>query len=143
MCKSPRRRFLLALSSLFARGASAAAAAAGDQPGRTFLQVTRYDRMPEKFFKPYFDAIDKYYSPALSKAPGLLLLKRFRHYDLPEKICIQLWESEQAAKWQDSKEARELWARAMNEVPPGNKDYREPMHSLAHYHYILEASFKG
>ena len=58
MWKGPRRRFLLSLSALFAKGAALlAAAAAGDLPGRTFLQITRYDRMPEKFFKPYFDAI--------------------------------------------------------------------------------------
>jgi len=144
MWKSPRRTFLMAVSAVFAKGASAASAAAGEQPGRTFLQITRYERMPEKFFKPYVDAIDKHYTPALAKAPGLLLCKRFRHYDLPERIWIQLWESEQAAKWQDSKQARDLWNQAMNEVPPGvSREYREPMHSFAHYHYILEASFKG
>ena len=69
MWKSPRRRFLLALSAVFAKGASLSAAAAGDQPGRTFLQITRYDRMPEKSMKAYFDAIDKHYTPALQKAP--------------------------------------------------------------------------
>ena len=145
MWKGPRRRFLLSLSALFAKGAAlSAAAAAGDQPGRTFLQITRYDRMPEKFFKPYFDAIDRHYTPALAKAPGLLLCKRFRHYDLPEKIGVQLWESEQAAKWQDGKEAMDLWKQAMSELPAGlSGEYRVPMHSFAHYHYILEASFKG
>jgi hypothetical protein len=139
MWNNHRRKFLMFMSALFARSAAAA-----DQPARGFLQITRYDRMPEKYFKPYFDAIDKYYTPALARAPGLLMMKRFRHYDLPEKICVQLWESEQAAKWQDSETARELWKQAMNEVPRGlSPEYREPMHSFAHYHYILEASFKG
>src|SRR5713226_1187040 len=105
MSQSPRRSFLMAFSALFTKGASAA----GDQAGRTFLQITRYDRMPEKFLKPYFDAVDKFYTPALAKAPGLLMFKRFRHYDLPERIAVQLWESEQAAKWQDSKPAMDLW----------------------------------
>src|SRR5215472_8629133 len=82
---SARRRFLMGLSAVFAKGAAVASAAAGDQAGRTFLQITRYERMPEKFFKPYVDAIDKHYTPALATAPGLLMCKRFHHYDLPER----------------------------------------------------------
>src|SRR5690242_14712397 len=129
MLRSQRRKFLLALSALFAKGAAISAAASGDQPGRTFLQITRYDRMPEKFLKPFFDAVDKHYTPALAKAPGLLMFKRFRHYDLPEKISIQLWESEEAAEWQDSKQAKELWSRAMSQVPAGlSPEYLQPMH---------------
>ena len=144
MLKSPRRKFLLAVSALFAKGARLSAAAAGDQPGRTFLQITRYDRMPEKFFKSYFDAIDKHFTPALAKAPGLLMFKRFKHYDLPEKISVQLWESEDAAKWQDSKQAMDLWKRAVSEIPAGmSPEYLQPMHSFASFHYILEKSFKG
>ena len=140
MVRNPRRNFLMAFCALFAKGAPAP----GDEAERTFLQITRYDRMPEKFFKPYFDAIEKYYAPALAKAPGLLMFKRFRHYDLPEKIALQLWESEQAAKWQDSEPAMALWQRAMREVPAGlSPEYLQPMHSFAHYHYILESSFKG
>jgi hypothetical protein len=99
--------------------------------------------MPEKLLKPFFDAIDKHYTPALVKAPGLLMFKRFRHYDLPEKIAIQLWVSEEAAKWQDSREAMDLWKRAMREVPGLSREYMEPMHSFAHYHYVLMDSFKG
>jgi hypothetical protein len=130
----------MVLSALFTKGSPAAS----EQTGRTFLQITRYDRMPEKFFKPYFDAVDKYYAPALVKAPGLLLFKRFRHYDLPEKVALQLWESEESAKWQDSKSALDLWQQAMREVPAGlSPEYLQPMHSFAHYHYILESSFKG
>jgi hypothetical protein len=38
----------------------------------------------------------------------------------------------------------DLWKRAMSEVPPGlSREYLEPMHSFAHYHYILSDSFKG
>jgi hypothetical protein len=142
MFNTPRRGFLFALSALFTRRTSAAAPP-GDQVGRTFLQITRYDRMPEKFMKPYFEAVDKYWAPALVKAPGLLMFKRFHHYDLPEKIAIQLWESEEAAKWQDSKEAKELWARTIQAIPAGlSPEYLRPMHSFAHYHYVLDRSFK-
>jgi heme-degrading monooxygenase HmoA len=136
----PRRDFLLAFAALFS-----AASLSGAQAGRTFLQLTRYDRMPEKFFKPYFDAVDRHYSPGLSKAAGLLLYQRFRHYDLPERISIQLWESEQAAKaWHDAEPAKTLWQRAVREMPKGiSPEYLQPMHSFAHYHYILEESFKS
>jgi hypothetical protein len=83
----PRENFcwLLALYGQTAKG----------QTGQVFLQLTLYDRIPEKGLKPYFDAIDREYIPEM---PGLISYQRFRHYDLPEKASIELWKTEQAAR---------------------------------------------
>ena len=89
MLSRPRRRFLIALGSLFGPPAPATQTGAIATKGRTFLQLSRYDRMPEKYFKPYFEAIDQHYTPAMLKAPGLLRYQRFRHYDLPERTSAR------------------------------------------------------
>jgi quinol monooxygenase YgiN len=145
MLSRPRRRFLIALGTLFGPPAPATQTGAIATKGRTFLQLSRYDRMPEKYFKPYFEAIDQHYTPAMLKAPGLLRYQRFRHYDLPERIGIELWESEQAAKaWHDSADAKALWERATSQFRSRlSPEYLQAMHSFAHYHYILEESFKA
>jgi len=78
-----KRDFLLALLALYGQTAKG-------KEGQVFLQLTLYDRIPEKGLKPFFDAIDREYIPALKKAPGLISYQRFRHYDLPEKASIEL-----------------------------------------------------
>lgn len=133
--KLSKREFLF--SALATAGQNANA-----QKGRVFLQLTLYDRIPEKGLKPYFEAIDREYVPETKKAPGLISYQRFRHYDLPEKASVELWESEQAAKaWHESERARKIWKAAMASVPQGlgvGTEYREVMHSMVHRHYFLE-----
>ena len=85
-----KRDFVLALLAL--SGAEVKA------QGPVFLQLTLYERIPEKGLKPYFDAIDKEYVPETKKAPGLISYQRFRHYDLPEKASIEIWKTEQSTK---------------------------------------------
>jgi heme-degrading monooxygenase HmoA len=130
-----KREFLLALLALSGQSAKG-------QTGQVFLQLTLYDRIPEKGLKPYFDAIDREYIPEMKKAPGLISYQRFRHYDLPEKASIELWKTEQAAKaWHEGEKARRIWEAAMKDVPQGigvGTEYRQAMHSMVHRHYFLE-----
>jgi heme-degrading monooxygenase HmoA len=130
-----KREFLLALLALQAQSVKG-------QTGQVFLQLTLYDRIPEKGLKPYFDAIDREYIPEMKKAPGLISYQRFRHYDLPEKASIELWKTEQAAKaWHEGERARRIWEAAMKNVPQGigvGTEYRQAMHSMVHRHYFLE-----
>ena len=130
-----KREFLLALLALSGQSAKG-------QTGQVFLQLTLYDRIPEKGLKPYFDAIDREYIPEMKKAPGLISYQRFRHYDLPEKASIELWRTEQAAKaWHEGEKARRIWEAAMRNVPQGigvGTEYRQAMHSMVHRHYFLE-----
>lgn len=139
-----RRSFLMALGAI-ASSATLSAQTTKAQKGRAFLQLTLYDRMREKFFKPYFAALDKHYTPLMLKAPGLLLYQRFTHYDLPERVSLELWDSEQAAKsWHDGETARAAWQSVVKDVGPGaGAEYMLPMHSIVHRHYILEESFKS
>ena len=130
-----KRDFLLALLALYAQNAKG-------QTGQVFLQLTLYDRIPEKGLKPFFDAIDREYIPEMKKAPGLISYQRFRHYDLPEKASIEVWQTEQAAKaWHEGEKARRIWDAAMKNVPQGigvGTEYRQAMHSMVHRHYFLE-----
>ena len=130
-----KRDFLLALLALYGQNAKG-------QTGQVFMQLTLYDRIPEKGLKPFFDAIDREYIPEMKKAPGLISYQRFRHYDLPEKASIELWKTEQAAKaWHEGETARRIWEAAMKSVPQGigvGTEYRQAMHSMVHRHYFLE-----
>jgi heme-degrading monooxygenase HmoA len=130
-----KRDFLLALLALYGQNAKG-------QAGQVFLQLTLYDRIPEKGLKPYFGAIDREYIPEMKKAAGLISYQRFRHYDLPEKASIELWKTEQAAKaWHEGERARQIWQAAMKTVPQGigvGAEYRQAMHSMVHRHYFLE-----
>ena len=128
-----KRNFLATLLALPAQAIRA-------QKGRTFLQLNIYERIPEKVLPAYFAAIDREYIPAMLKAPGLVSYQRFRHYDLPEKVAVEIWESEEAAKaWHDGERARAIWKRAMEGMPRGvGMEHKEPMHSMVHRHYILE-----
>lgn len=134
-----KRSFLLSLTALLAQGLKVS-------KGRTFLQLNLYDRMPQKIQAAYFQALDRHYAPEMSKAPGLLLYQRFHHYDLPEKVSIEIWESEEAAKaWHDGERARRLWELVVKDLPPRGigAEYRQAMHSMAHRHYTLEESFRA
>src|SRR5437763_16904911 len=115
---------LLALSAQTSKG----------QGGQVFLQLTLFDRIPEKGLKPYFDAIDREYIPQMKKAPGLISYQRFRHYDLPEKASVEIWKTEQAAKdWHEGEKALRIWEAAMKNVPKGigvGYEYRHPMTSM-------------
>ena len=130
-----KRDFIGTLLALYGQTAKA-------QAGQVFLQLTLFDRIPEKGLKPYFDAIDREYVPEMKKAPGLISYQRFRHYDLPEKASIELWKTEQAAKaWHEGERARKIWQAAMQNVPQGigvGTEYRQAMHSMVHRHYFLE-----
>jgi hypothetical protein len=61
------------------------------------------------------------------KAPGLLFYQRYTHYDLPEKVALELWESEQAATatiesgFYDEQSAKFL---TVYRQPPGRGQYR-------------------
>ena len=132
-----KRNFLRSILMLFAQGAQS-------QKSRRLLQLTVYERMPESALKPFFDAIDRQYTPRMAKAPGLISYERYVHYDLPEKVSIEIWESEAAAKaWYEGDTARALWDAAMKTLPKGvPAEYRVPMHSMVHRHYFLEQSFR-
>jgi len=62
-----KRDFLLALLALYGQTAKG-------QTGQVFLQLTLYDRIPEKGLKPYFDAIDREYIPEMKKAKRVMQL---------------------------------------------------------------------
>ena len=128
-----KREFLLSLLALTGQSAR------GAKTGK-FLQLTLYDRMPAILFPGYFAAIDRHYVPETRKARGLISYQRFHHYDLPEKVSLELWESEQAAKaWHDGEQAKRAWSRAVAAMPAGVPlEYRTAMHSMPHHHYILD-----
>jgi hypothetical protein len=58
--------------------------------GQAFLQLARYDRIPKESIPPFFEALGQYYAPVLLKAPGLISYERFRHFDLPFILDLQL-----------------------------------------------------
>lgn len=157
-----RRNFLLALSS-FAAGCEAVSLAmpsvgrAGASPrpdpagapGQAFLQVTLYEQMVKKDARLFFAAIDRYYTPLLLKAPGLISYQRFRHFDLPKVLDLQLWENQKTALgFYDSEAAQKAWKLALSKVPSSilnglSPAYHQETHSDAHRHFILQKSLKA
>src|SRR5262249_985019 len=127
-----KRDFLLALLALYGSNAE-------DRTGQVFLQLTLYDRIPEKGLKPYFDAIDREYIPEMKKGRGLIPYQRFGHNDLREKASIEGWKDEQAARgWHEGEKARLMGGAAMKSVPQGigvGGKSRQAMHSMVHRHY--------
>jgi hypothetical protein len=110
--------------------------------------MTLFDRMPEEQSRPFFEAVDRYYTPVLLKAPGLISYQRYEHYDLPQVLDLQLWHSrEDALSFYDSEASRNAWKLALSKMSSSvisslSKEYQEPVHSEAHRHYILDKSFK-
>lgn len=146
---SSRRTFLSSLGAVSGTLAVAFPAGGAGAAGEAFLQVTLYQPLSRSEARGLFAAVDRYYSPLLVKAPGLISYERFRHYDLPQVLDVQLWQTrDQALSFYDSAAAHEAWKKAISKAPPGlmdrlDKSYRQETHSAAHRHFILQKSLKG
>ena len=159
-----RRSFLSAISAILGGGAGLFALPAGDpavgfaysapsaQPnqvvGEAFLQMVLFDRLFPDTIRPFFGAIDQYYTPLLVKAPGLIRYNRYKHFDLPFVLDLQLWENGKLClKFIDGEEAKKAWALAMSKLPPGIAkriipEYAKLSHTIIHQHFILDKTLK-
>jgi len=121
----------------------------GGVAGKAFMQVTLYDKFSKENDRTFFEAVDKHYTSLMLKARGLVSYQRFRHFDLPQTIDIQLWANDDdALAFYDGAAALDAWKKALAELPQQllasiDKDYLISCHSNLRRHYILDKTLKA
>lgn len=117
--------------------------------GQSFLQVSLYKKFAKETDRAFFKQIDRYYTPLVLKAPGLIRYQRFRHYDLPQILDLQYWENlKMALAFYDTEKAKQAWQTALAHMPPElvkslPQELHKPTHSNAHRHFILLETLKA